>query len=161
MKQTIQKCFDGENPGKVLEQDHQNWFRELFKPMIKANLLEPASLAGYRNQPVYIQNARHIPPRHTNVTDMMEVYFDKLKNEPKASVRAVLGHFIFVYIHPYMGENGRMGRFIMNAMFASGGFPWLVIEKHKRNTYMNTLETASSDDNIEPFALFLRNSMKK
>jgi hypothetical protein len=38
-----------------------------------------------------------------------------------AGVRVVLGHFIFVYIHPYMDGNGRMGRFLMNVMLAGGG----------------------------------------
>ena len=44
----------------------------------------------------------------------------KGKNAGEA-VRAVLGHFFFVYIHPYMDGNGRMGRFVLNAMLASGG----------------------------------------
>jgi Fic family protein len=43
------------------------------------------------------------------------------------SVRVVLGHFVFVYIHPYIDGNGRMGRFLMNLMLASGGYPWAVI----------------------------------
>lgn len=38
---------------------------------------------------------------------------------PYPGVRAVLGHFFFVYIHPYMDGNGRLGRFLMNALFAS------------------------------------------
>jgi len=28
-------------------------------------------------------------------------------------VRAVLGHFFFVYIHPYMDGNERIGRFLI------------------------------------------------
>ena len=36
-------------------------------------------------------------------------------------MRVVLGHFVFVYIHPYMDGNGRMGRFLMNAMLATPG----------------------------------------
>ena len=31
----------------------------------------------------------------------METFFDLLENEPDAAVRVVLGHFVFVYIHPY------------------------------------------------------------
>ncbi|MDZ7633123.1 MAG: Fic family protein [Bacteroidales bacterium] len=38
----------------------------------------------------------------------MPVFFDLLKEEPEVSVRVVLGHFIFVYIHPYFDGNGRM-----------------------------------------------------
>lgn len=49
----------------------------------------------------------------------MPVLFDLLKNESHPAVRAVLGHFFFVFIHPYMDGNGRMGRFILNDMLAS------------------------------------------
>jgi len=41
-------------------------------------------------------------------------------------VRAVLGRWLFGYIHPYPDGNGRMARFVMNAMLASGGYPWTV-----------------------------------
>jgi len=42
-------------------------------------------------------------------------------NEADPAARIVLGHFIFVYIHPYFDGNGRMGRFLMNVMMAAGG----------------------------------------
>jgi hypothetical protein len=42
-------------------------------------------------------------------------------------VRVVLGHWLLGYIHPYPDGNGRMARFLMNAMLASGGYPWTVI----------------------------------
>jgi Fic family protein len=40
--------------------------------------------------------------------------------ESHPGVRAVLGHFSLVYIHPYMDGNGRLGRFLMNAMLVTG-----------------------------------------
>lgn len=58
---------------------------------------------------------------------MLPVLFDLLMEEPEAAVRVVLGHFVFAYIHPYMDGNGRMGRYLMNVMLASGGYPWTVI----------------------------------
>jgi len=39
------------------------------------------------------------------------------------SMRAVLGHFVFVNTYPYMDGNGRVGLFFMNIMMASGGYP--------------------------------------
>jgi len=78
-----------------------------------------------------------------------------LREETEPSVRVVLGHFIFVYIHPYVDGNGRMGRFLMNTMLASGGYPWTVIPVDKRYAYMSALEEASVDQNIVPFADFL------
>ncbi|MDQ8196229.1 Fic family protein [Coraliomargarita sp. SDUM461004] len=70
-------------------------------------------------------------------------------------VRDVLGHLIFVYIHLYMDGHGRMGRFLMNAMLASGGYPWTVIPVEKRTNYLAALEAASADGDIESFAKFL------
>ncbi|MDE3253852.1 MAG: Fic family protein, partial [Bacteroidota bacterium] len=78
-----------------------------------------------------------------------------LAEEKVASVRAVLGHFIFVYIHPYMDGNGRMARFLMNLMLASGGFPWTVIPVQERDAYMDALEKASTNQDIAPFAAFI------
>jgi class 3 adenylate cyclase/tetratricopeptide (TPR) repeat protein len=42
-----------------------------------------------------------------------------------------------------MDGNGRIGRFIMNAMLASGGYPWTIIPVEKRNNYMAALEKAT------------------
>ena len=59
------------------------------------------------------------------------------------------------YIHPYVDGNGRMGRFLMNAMLASGGYPWTVIPVEQRDIYMATLEEASVRQDIGPFTDFL------
>jgi len=81
----------------------------------------------------------------------METLFELLKNETDASVRAILGHFFFVYIHPYMDGNGRMGRFLLNAMLASGGYNWNVIPMERRKEYMLALEKASVQEDISDF----------
>jgi Fic family protein len=91
----------------------------------------------------------------------MPLLFELLRDEPEASVRAVLGHFIFVFIHPYPDGNGRMGRFLMNAMLASGGYPWTVVEFKRREEYMEALNAASSDNDIRPFAEFIAGSVQR
>lgn len=83
-----------------------------------------------------------------------------MNDEPHSCVRAVLGHFLFVYIHPYMGGNGRIDRFLMNAMRASGGFPWTIIQTKHRNDYMVSLEKASVHKDIRPFAEFILQEMR-
>jgi hypothetical protein len=65
--------------------------------------------------------------------------------------------FMFVYIHPYIDGNGRMGRFLMNVMLASGGYPWTIIPVEKHTAYMAALESASVDNDIAPFTNFLEN----
>ena len=91
----------------------------------------------------------------------MPAFFDLLRAESDPAVRVVLGHFLFVYIHPYMDGNGRMARFLMNLMLASGGYPWTVIPTTERKTYMETLEQASVREDIGPFADFLSGLTRK
>lgn len=54
-----------------------------------------------------------------------------------------------------MDGNGRIGRFLMNTMLASSGYPWTVIPISLRNRYMESLEQASVESNIESFAIFI------
>ena len=89
----------------------------------------------------------------------MPTLFDLLMEEDNPAVRVVLGHFIFVYIHPYFDGNGRMGRFVMNLMLAAGGYPWLIVPIERREEYMQALEAASVKGDIKPFTLFLASVM--
>lgn len=155
VEQSISKILDGKNAGEIAETEHRKWYRELFGPSVTAGILKSADLAGYRSHQVYISQSMHVPLNKEAVRDAMPVLFELLQKEEEASVRTVLGHFIFVFIHPYMDGNGRMGRFLMNVMLASGGYPWTVIPVQSRDTYMQALERASVNQDIEPFAKFL------
>ncbi|MGJ8641279.1 MAG: Fic family protein [Opitutaceae bacterium] len=152
---SIERILRGELAGNVADDDHGNWYRQLFAPSVEVGICKPSDLAGYRNGSVFIRRSKHVPLSHEAVRDAMPAFFDLLRNEEHAAVRAVLGHFIFVYIHPYMDGNGRMGRFLMNAMLASGGYRWTVIPVEKRKGYMSALEIASVDGEIAPFARFI------
>ena len=161
VQKSLGKILKGENPGEVADADHGTWYRELFAPSVTVGLLKPADLAGYRNGQVYIRKSMHVPLNRDAVRDAMPAFFDLLREEPHPAVRVVLGHFIFVYIHPYMDGNGRVGRFLMNTMMASGGYPWTVIPVTDRNAYVNALEKASVGEDIAPFADFLAGLVKK
>ena len=85
----------------------------------------------------------------------MPAFFDLLTNEDDSAVRVVLGHFVFVYIHPYIDGNGRTGRFLMNLLMAAAGYPWTVVPLQRRDDYMAALESASVEQDIVPFTKFL------
>lgn len=155
VKQTVADILDGKNPGEAADDDHSSWYRAFFGQSVRAGILSASDLAGYRNDQVHIRNAKHVPPNKEAVRDLMPAYFELLREETDPAVRVALGHFMFVYIHPYMDGNGRMGRFLMNVMLASGGYPWTVIPVERRTEYMEALESASTESNIEPFAGFL------
>lgn len=152
---TVERILTGAPAGAAIHHDHGAWYRALFMPNVEAGLVEPAVLAGYRSGAVFIRAARHVPPSAEAVRETMPAFFELLESEPEAAVRTVLGHFFFVFIHPYMDGNGRMGRFLMNAALASGGYPWRVVPVSERAAYMQALDAASADGNIRPFAEFI------
>jgi fido (protein-threonine AMPylation protein) len=160
VKATIRCILAGRNPGDVLKTDHRDWYSELFSPAVAAGILKRHQLAGYRTGPIFIRNSMHTPLPRDALLDSMEELFRLIAEEREASVRAVLGHHLFVFIHPYFDGNGRIGRFIMNALLASGGYPWTVVRVTRRQKYMEALEAASVQGDIVPLTRFLAEELQ-
>ena len=151
----VAEIITGVNSGALVRTTHRDWYRGLFQPCVAAGLIPAAALAGYRNDAVYLRNSRYVPPRWEAVRDAMPALFDVIEQEPEPGVRAVLGHWLLGYIHPYPDGNGRMARFLMNAMLAAGGYPWTVIRVDDRAEYLMALDRASIAMEIQPFASFI------
>jgi Fic family protein len=160
VKGNIAEIIGGANAGRLVRAAHREWYRELFQPCVSAGLITPSALAGYRNDAVYLRTSRYVPPRWEVVRDAVQAVFDLLEREPEAAVRAVLGHWLFGYVHPYPDGNGRMARFLMNAMLASGGYRWMVIKVEDRAAYLTALDRASIDMDIVPFAQFIADRVR-
>ena len=155
VKKSVSAIFQGKDSAEVAERDLSIWHSEMFMPCVTAGIIKPSDVVGYRSHQVYIRNSMHTPLSPDALRDAMNTLFSLLKEEPEAGVRAILGHFLFTYIHPYMDGNGRVGRFLMNTMLASGGYDWLIIPVERRSEYMEALEKASVSRDIVPFVKFL------
>ena len=155
VKKSVAKVISGKEPGALIRATHREWYRELFQPFVMAGVIPATALAGYRRNPVYLRGSRYVPPRAEVVSDAMAALFDLIEQEPEPSVRAVLGHWLFGYIHPYPDGNGRMARFLMNVAFASGGYPWTVIRVEDRDEYLQALDRASIHLDIAPFSRYV------
>ena len=155
VKEALADIIAGANPGARARVSHMDWYRELFQPFVATGVIPAAALAGYRNDAVYLRTSRYVPPRWEAVRDAMPALFDLLENDTHPGVRAVLGHWLFGYVHPFPDGNGRMARFLMNAMLASGGYPWTVIRVEDRDPYLSALDKASIDLDIAPFTAFV------
>ena len=146
---------------RQLRSAHREWYRDLFGPHVAAGLVSASLLAGYRNHPVFLRGSRHVPPRSEALHEAMPALFDLIEHEPTPAVRAVLGHWLFGYVHPFPDGNGRIARLLMNALLASGGYPWTVIRVDDRAGYLAALEAASVDSDVRPFAKFVASQMRR
>lgn len=155
VKKSVSDILGGSSSAEIVKRDLSVWHSEMFMPCVTAGIIKPSDIVGYRSHQVYIRNSMHTPLNPDALLDAMTILFELLKEETDASVRAVLGHFVFTYIHPYMDGNGRIGRFLMNTMLASGGYDWLIIPVERRDEYLFALEKASVESDIVPFAKFL------
>lgn len=155
VKKSLRTILGGANAGTVVEKDHRIWYQEMFAPSVMAGIIKASDIVGYRTNQVYIRNSKHTPLNFEAVRDAMIVLFDLLKTEADPWGRAVLGHFIFTFIRPYVDGDGRMGSFLMNVMLASGGYRWTIIQKEIRDKYMATLERASVQGKISDFSILL------
>lgn len=161
VKKSINKIIKGENAAVLVRKNLQKWYQKLFGPSVNAGILSPGTLLGYRDDRVFIRNSRHAPPPKEAVLDSMEAFFDCLEAETHPGVSAILGHYFFVFIHPYMDGNGRIGRFLMNTLLAGGGYPWTVVRVTQRQEYIDALENTHINFEMTAFTKFIVREMKE
>lgn len=161
VRNDVKRILASNNAPQVIRTAHRDWYREMFSPHVAAGLMDAKMLAGYRNGPVFIRGSQHVPPRWEVVPEAMAAMFDLIEGEAEAAVRAVLGHWLFGYVHPFPDGNGRVARFVMNTLLAAGGYPWTIIQVDDREEYLATLEAASTASDVRPFVRFVAKQMQR
>jgi Fic family protein len=116
--------------------------------------IDNTNAGKYRNENVVISGAKHIPPKHFEISDFMQKLIAEYKNEWKAFhpvVRATLIHGEFVKIHPFIDGNGRTSRLLLNFELMKNGYPPIIIKNEERAKYYDVLDLAHISMNYEPF----------
>ena len=155
VQESIHGIVEGGNAGRAFRRGHGVWHERLFSPFVEAGIYDQGGMRGFRNQPVYLRGSRHVPPREGVLLDAMSALYEQLEVEGSPAVRAVAGHWLFGHIHPHRDGNGRLARFLMNAMLASGGYPWAIVRVEDRVDYLASLEAASVENKVERFVDFI------
>lgn len=107
-----------------------------------------------RKENVIISGAKHRPPEHFLVKQQMEILLEKYNNEWQnlhCIEKASLLHGEFVKIHPFVDENGRTARLLMNFELMKGGYPPTIIKKESRLRYYEALDLAHTTGDYERF----------
>lgn len=127
--------------------------------------IDNGNAGRYRNVPVLISGARHVPPQPYLVQKEMESLFIWYA-ENNGSLHPVLlaaeMHERLVTVHPFIDGNGRTARLLMNLILLQNGFPIAILkgDAESRLKYYTALETAQVAGDKTPFIDFIAENIK-
>lgn len=150
---------DYEKP-KISEQLVKETYAKLFKPSLDTKIVDLISLTTYRNIAAFIRGTNYIPPSWEKLSDLMFDYEQSIGAIKNPVIKAILAHYYFVAIHPYIDGNGRTARLLMNYTLLSAGYSWITIRADQRSEYFGALNKGTGDGGILPFGEFILTMLK-
>jgi len=120
-------------------------------------LIDPLELGNFRIEASAIFNSAGIaiylppPPRQIESLLIKLISYTNSSKEQFVLIRAILSHYIFEKIHPFLDGNGRVGRLLLQAVLAKGGYGMkglLTVEEYldkNRSEYYRSLEEPERD----------------
>jgi Fic family protein len=113
----------------------------------------------YRNNEVAISNTDYIPPSPQMAYQEIKYFYyvieEKEKQQQNAINMAAFSFIKFIDIHPFVDGNGRTARLLMNYQLLKRGFFPIIINKEKKDEYINRIEACRLEKDILPFEEFI------
>ena len=108
------------------------WHKDLFGET------KPDIAGRYRD--FHVRIGGYIAPDWQDVEKLMKEFLEFFRQSKLNPVElAARTHYKFEKIHPFGDGNGRVGRFLMNHLLWRNGYPMLIIEYKKRQSYYKAL----------------------
>lgn len=128
---------------------------------ITFNTLEKSEWEGnIRNNQVYISNSMIIPPSGDKVIELLQEAMYIFNNSNKELEDILKFKLDFVRIHPFMDENGRLSRLIMNGLLTAKGYPRIIIRNQDKGFYYDAIEASLRVGRYDAWLKFMLTYMK-
>src|SRR3989338_109213 len=128
-----------------------------FHQIVLEEIVQKSDLGKFRTESSAIFNtagiAIYLPPKPSQIISHINKLFKFINSnkEQFIPIRACLAHYIFEKIHPFLDGNGRVGRLLLLAILAKGGYGMkglLALEEYldqERNNYYRSLDEPEKD----------------
>lgn len=103
----------------------------------------------YRSVPAFITGSKYPLPLPAEVSQLMQEFVHTaydIRRDNHPVVAAALIHKNFVFIHPFIDGNGRVGRLLMNLGLLQNNFTVALIPPIMRRDYIASLEKAHTEE---------------
>lgn len=136
-----------------------------FHQIVMKGLVEVSELGRFRKEAGAIFNSAGIaiyltpPPRQIEGLLLRLLRYINSQKESFLPIKAALSHYAFEKIHPFLDGNGRVGRLLLQAILAKGGYGMrglLAVEEYLDNhraQYYRGLEDSERD--VTDYAEFM------
>lgn len=157
----LREIYETINSRKVVDLILRKKFKVSEKDIIKMHRLLVRNMdiqTGYKKIPNYIIGRTIETTEPRNVAREMRAliaFYAKNRGRLHPIQLAALMHGKFERIHPFDDGNGRVGRFLINAVLVNDHYPPLIIRKTQRIAYLKCLEDYDNGytANLERFLL--------
>ncbi len=160
---SLREIYETRNSRRVVDCIFRKKFGINRKDIIKIHRLLMKDIderSGYKKIPNIIyrteKEVKTTPPEKVEeeMTGLIEWYNKNTGNLHPLETAAIF-HGRFEKIHPFEDGNGRVGRFLLNAILVNNGYPPLIIRKTSRTAYMESLKAFDSGyhDKLKRFLL--------
>ncbi len=105
----------------------------------------------YSRNPRRIAGSPVIFPNPVKIPGLMSEFGAWLAQAAPTTVTIFDAHYRLTAIHPFGDGNGRTARLLMNLMLIRGGYPPVAVRPEDRAAYLDALERASLDSDLQPF----------
>lgn len=130
--------------------------RELHRRIVARS--QPDIAGVYSTYPRRIAGSRAVFPSPLKIPQLMDQLGDWLTSGAGTELlpaNSFDAHFRLVVIHPFGDGNGRTARLLMNLLLLRAGYPPVAVRPEDRRTYLDALEHASTQDDLQPFQTFM------
>ncbi len=115
--------------------------------------IDDTNAGRLRTVAVRLKGSETILPNALKVPELMNDFISWLKSENTDNPIKIAAdtHFKLVSIHPFVDGNGRTARLLMNLLLMQEGFPPAIIRKEDRSSYIKSLETGQTKNNLTDY----------
>jgi Fic family protein len=127
--------------------------RELHRRIVARS--QPGIGGAYSTLPRRIAGSPVVFPNPAKIPSLMKEFGEWLGAMEPLPADSFHAHFRLVAVHPFADGNGRTARLLMNLILLQGGYPPIAVRPVDRKSYLDALECASLQEDIDPFLTFL------